>query len=102
MTNKQTYLLALLSAFLLWLAWPPIPFTTPLLFIGLVPLLIAVNAIKNDSRLEKGTRIFRTAALAFLVWNTASIYWVYNAVSAYNNVIVAFLVSLIPFGLGHC
>jgi apolipoprotein N-acyltransferase len=100
MTNKQTYLLALSSAFLLWLAWPPIPFTTPLLLIGLVPLLIAVNAIKNDSKPEKGKRVFYTAGLAFLVWNTASIYWVYNAVSAYNNVIVAFLVSLIPFGLG--
>jgi apolipoprotein N-acyltransferase len=100
MTNKQTYLLALLSALLLWLAWPPIPFTTPLLLIGLVPLLLAVNAIKSDSRQEKGKRIFRTAGLTFLVWNTASIYWVYNAVSAYNNVIVAFLVTLIPFGLG--
>jgi apolipoprotein N-acyltransferase len=100
MTNKQTYLLALLSAFLLWLAWPPIPFTTPLLLVGLVPLLIALNAIKADNRPEKGKRVFLTAGLTFLVWNTASIYWVYNAVSAYNNVVVAFLVSLIPFGLG--
>jgi apolipoprotein N-acyltransferase len=100
MTRKQTNLLAVLSAFLLWLAWPPIPYTTPLLFIGLVPLLIAIAAIKNDAEGRKGKRIFNTAFLTFLVWNTASIYWVYNAISAYNNAVVAFLVSLIPFGLG--
>jgi apolipoprotein N-acyltransferase len=100
MTQKQTNLLALLSAFILWLSWPPIPFTTPLLLIGFVPLFIAINAIKNDAAARKGKRVFRTAGLTFLVWNTASIYWVYNAISAYNNVVVAFLVSLIPFGLG--
>jgi apolipoprotein N-acyltransferase len=100
MTHKQTNLLAFLSAFLLWLAWPPIPFTTPLLFIAFVPLFIAINAISNDAEGRKGRRIFSTAFLTFLVWNTASIYWVYNAISAYNNVFVSFFVSLIPFGLG--
>lgn len=100
MKSKQTYLLALLSAFLLWLAWPPMPFTTPLLLIGLVPLFIALNAISNDSGNKQGKRIFLTAGLTFLVWNTASIYWVYNAISAYNGPLVALPVSLIPFGLG--
>jgi apolipoprotein N-acyltransferase len=100
MTHKQTNLLALLSAFIMWLGWPPIPFTAPLLLIGLVPLFIALNSIVTDAEGRKGRRIFSTALLTFLVWNTASIYWVYNAISAYNNVIVAALVSLIPFGLG--
>lgn len=100
MKSKQNYLLALLSAFLLWLAWPPMPFTTPLLLIGLVPLFIALNAISNDSGNKQGKRIFLTAGLTFLVWNTASIYWVYNAISAYNGPLVALPVSLIPFGLG--
>ncbi|MFF5383228.1 apolipoprotein N-acyltransferase [Pedobacter suwonensis] len=100
MKSKQTYLLALLSAFLLWLAWPPMPFTTPLLLIGLVPLFIALNAISNDSGKKQGKRIFLTAGLTFLVWNTTSIYWVYNAISAYNGPLVALPVSLIPFGLG--
>ncbi|MFC1225690.1 apolipoprotein N-acyltransferase [Pedobacter sp. BG31] len=99
MKSKQTYLLALLSACLLWLAWPPMPFTTPLLLIGLVPLFIALNAISNDSGKKQGKRIFLTAGLTFLVWNTASIYWVYNAISAYNGPLVALPVSLIPFGL---
>lgn len=100
MKSKQTYLLALLSAFLLWLAWPPMPFTTPLLLIGLVPLFIAIESIANSSIKKTGKRIFLTAGLTFLIWNTASIYWVYNAISAYNGPAVALPVSLIPFGLG--
>jgi apolipoprotein N-acyltransferase len=100
MNKKQTYLLALFSAFLLWLAWPPMPFTTPLLLIGLVPLFIALDAIASNSIKKQGKRIFLTAGLTFLVWNTASIYWVYNAISAYNGPLVAIPVSLIPYGLG--
>ncbi|MBB6237669.1 apolipoprotein N-acyltransferase [Pedobacter sp. AK013] len=100
MNKKQTYLLALLSAFLLWLAWPPMPFTTPLLLIGLVPLFIALDSISGNAEKKQGKRIFLTAGLTFLVWNTASIYWVYNAISAYNGPAVALPVSLIPYGLG--
>ncbi len=100
MKSKQTYLLALFSAFLLWLAWPPMPFTTPVLLIGLVPLFIALHSISGDAEKKQGKRIFLTAGLTFLVWNTASIYWVYNAISAYNGPVVALPVSLIPFGLG--
>jgi apolipoprotein N-acyltransferase len=100
MTHKQTNLLAFLSGFILWLGWPPMPYTTPLLLIGLVPLLIAVNAIAQDQEGRKGRRVFSTALLTFIIWNTASIYWVYNAIRAYNNFVVSFVVSLIPFGLG--
>jgi apolipoprotein N-acyltransferase len=100
MNKKQTYLLALFSAFLLWLAWPPMPFTTPLLLIALVPLFIALDAIAGNTIKKQGKKIFLTAGLTFLVWNTASIYWVYNAISAYNGPAVALPVSLIPYGLG--
>jgi len=100
MKSKQTYLLALISAFLLWLAWPPMPFTTPLLLIGLVPLFIALDSISGNAEKKQGKKIFLTAGLTFLVWNTASIYWVYNAISAYNGPAVALPVSLIPYGLG--
>ena len=100
MTNKQTYGLALLSAFVLWLAWPPIPFTTPLLLVGLVPLLIALAEISKRPQQKRGKRIFLTAGLTFLVWNTACIYWVYNAVSYGNSPVVSLLICLIPYGLG--
>jgi apolipoprotein N-acyltransferase len=100
MNAKNTLLLALLSAFLMWLGWPPIPYTTPVLLVGLVPLFIAYNAIKSSKTIKKGKRVFLTAGLTFLVWNTASIYWVYNAIVQVNDPIVAALVSLIPYGLG--
>lgn len=98
--SKNTALLALTSAFILWLAWPPIPYTTPLLLVGLVPLLIALARIQESDLVKKGRRVFLTAGLTFLIWNTASIYWVYNAISAVNDPVPAFFVSLIPFGLG--
>jgi apolipoprotein N-acyltransferase len=100
MKSKQTYFLALLSAFLLWLAWPPMPFTTPLLLIALVPLFIALEDISNSNIKKPGKRFFLTAGLTFLIWNTASVYWVYNAISAYNGTATAIPVSLIPYGLG--
>lgn len=84
----------------MWLAWPPHNYLSPLLLVGLVPLLIALNSITQNPTIKTGKRVFLTAGLCFLVWNTASIYWVYNAISAYNNPAVAFFVSLIPFGLG--
>lgn len=84
----------------MWLAWPPIPYTTPLLLIGLVPLLLAIDKIKDSQFAKKGKQVFLTAGIAFFVWNTACIYWVYNAINAGNNAVVSLLVSLIPFGLG--
>ncbi|MGF1923636.1 MAG: apolipoprotein N-acyltransferase [Bacteroidia bacterium] len=104
MNKKQTYGLALLSAFLMWLAWPPHNWLAPLLLIGLVPLLAALDSINHTATKKRGKKIFLTAGLTFLTWNTASIYWVYNAVSSENtgllNAIVSLLVSLIPYGLG--
>ncbi|MES2651788.1 MAG: apolipoprotein N-acyltransferase [Bacteroidota bacterium] len=104
MNKKQTYGLALLSAFIMWLAWPPHTWMAPLLLIGLVPLFIALANIDSTVTKKRGKRIFLTAGLAFLVWNTASIYWVYNAISSENadfiDSIVSLLVSLIPYGLG--
>ncbi len=100
MKSRQNYLLALLSAFLLWLAWPPVPFTTPLLLIALAPLFIALEDISKREIKKRGRAIFLTAGLTFLIWNSASIYWVYNAISAYNGEIIAIPISLIPFGLG--
>lgn len=100
MNTKTTLLLALLSAFLMWLGWPPIPYTTPILLVGLVPLFIAYNGIKNSNSIKKGKRVFLTSGLTFLIWNTASIYWIYNAISGVNDPYTSAFVSLIPYGLG--
>ena len=101
---KKNYLLALLSAILMTIAWPPNTWLAPLLLIGLVPLFVALNNIKQQKSNKSGKRIFLTAGLTFLLWNTASIYWVFNAVNTFNagvtGTIIALLVSLIPYGLG--
>lgn len=101
---KKNYLLALLSAFLMWLAWPPNMWFAPLLLIGLVPLFIALNNITEQKTRKTGKSVFLTAGLTFLAWNTASIYWVFNAINTFNTgitgTLIAFLVSLIPYGLG--
>jgi apolipoprotein N-acyltransferase len=97
---KQNYLLALCSSFLLWLAWPPIPFTAIILLAGMVPVLLATENIIHSDYKNKGKLIFRTAFLCFFVWNTASIYWVYNSLSAVMPAGIAIVISLIPFGLG--
>lgn len=98
---KNNYLLALLSAFLLWLGWPPIPYSSLLLFIGFIPLLVALeNIIRSETIKKKGKKIFLTAGLMAVVWNTASIYWVYNSISAVMPPFAAILISLIPFCLG--
>ncbi|MFZ4863827.1 apolipoprotein N-acyltransferase [Sphingobacterium sp. Mn56C] len=96
---KQNYLLALLSAFILWLAWPPMPYTGLLLLVGFVPLLLAVEQIMRGNYSHKGRKVFWTAFLTGFVWNTASIYWVFNAMNAFLPTAVSLLIALIPFGL---
>lgn len=97
---KNNYLLALSSAAILWLGWPPIPYSAVLLWIGFVPLLIAFERIIRSDLDKKGKKIFLTGGLAALIWNTGSIYWVYNSVAEVMPVYAAIPVSLIPFGLG--
>jgi apolipoprotein N-acyltransferase len=96
---KKNIVLAILSGLLLWLAWPPMPYTSFILFFGLVPMLIAMeNIIQSDDK-YKGRKIFRLAFLGFFIWNTLSIYWVYNSLKIIGN-LIAIPVSLIPYSLG--
>ncbi|WP_079718563.1 apolipoprotein N-acyltransferase [Parapedobacter luteus] len=96
---KKNYLLALLSAFLLWLAWPPVPYTAPLLWVAFVPILLALESVMRSNYRKKGAKVFLLAGLMGLVWNTASIYWVFNAMNAVMPIYAAMFVALIPFGL---
>jgi len=98
--DKKKYLLACITSFLLWLAWPPIAFTGPILFFALLPLLFAVEGIIASDLPKKGRKVFGLSFLAFAIWNTASIYWVFNSLHAAMPAWVAVLISFIPFGLG--
>ncbi|WP_026905255.1 apolipoprotein N-acyltransferase [Pedobacter glucosidilyticus] len=82
---------ALISALILFIAWPPIPYTSLLLLIGFFPLLVAIENIHNSDAQQKGRKVFLTAGLSFLLWNTASIYWIWNA--SPEGSIVAYLLG---------
>lgn len=91
--------MALLSAFILWFAWPPIPYTSVFLLIGFVPLLVGVERVIRGQYRKKGRKIFGLAFLTGVVWNTASIYWVFHAMNANLPAAVSLLIALIPFCL---
>jgi apolipoprotein N-acyltransferase len=96
---KRNLLLAIFSGLLLWLAWPPMHYTTLFLFFGLVPMLVAIENIIQSPSAKKGKQIFGAAFLGFFIWNTLSIYWVYNSLKMVGAVI-AVPISLIPYSLG--
>jgi apolipoprotein N-acyltransferase len=96
---KKNIFLSILSGLLLWLAWPPMPYSTFLLFIGFVPVLIAMENIIQSASAKKGKKIFGVTFLGFFIWNTLSIYWVYNSIKTIGAV-VAVPISLIPYTLG--
>ncbi len=97
---KNNYLLALLSALLLWLGWPPFLYTSPLLLIAFIPLLLALENIMRSDLPKKGKKIFLTAGLTCLLWNFSGIYWVFNSMNAIMPTVIAAILSLIPYGLG--
>ena len=75
--KSRRILLALLSAGLLTAAWPTWGIAS-LIFIGWVPLLLLEDRIAQG---EKG-KLFWLSFLAFLVWNVATTWWVWNATPA--------------------
>ncbi|HVS94573.1 MAG TPA: apolipoprotein N-acyltransferase [Mucilaginibacter sp.] len=94
---KKNIFLSILSGLLLWIAWPPTHYTTFFLFVGLVPMLVAMeNIIVSGSR-KKGKQIFWTTFPGFFIWNVLSIYWVYNALKQAGPAAVP--VTIVPYAL---
>jgi apolipoprotein N-acyltransferase len=96
---KKNLPLSISSGLLLWLAWPPTPYTTILLFVGFVPMLLAMENIIQSSSAKKGKQIFNTTFIGFVIWNTLCVYWVYNSLKIIGPA-VAVPISLIPYTLG--
>ncbi|RVU01327.1 apolipoprotein N-acyltransferase [Mucilaginibacter limnophilus] len=97
---KKNILLSIISGLLLWIAWPPTAYTTILLFVAFVPMLLAMEDIINStSYTNKGRKLFWTAFLGFFIWNTLCIYWVYNSLKD-AGAIIAIFIALIPYSLG--
>ena len=96
---KKNIPLSILSGLLLWIAWPPTSYTTFLLFVGLVPMLLAMENIIQSNSAKKGKLIFNTTFLGFFIWNTLCIYWVYNSLKTIGP-LIAVPITLIPYALG--
>ncbi len=75
--NNRFYLplMALLSAFLLWLGWPVKPLAI-VLFIGWVPFLYLEQAISAKAEPKRGRTFFKYTYLLLLLWNIFTTYWV--------------------------
>ena len=69
--------MVLLAGGLLTAAWPTWGIA-PLAFIGFVPLLLLENRAAQGERM----RLFWLSYLAFLIWNVATTWWVWNATPA--------------------
>jgi apolipoprotein N-acyltransferase len=96
---KKNIPLSILSGLLLWTAWPPTSYTTFLLFVGFVPMLLAMENIIESTATGKGKKIFNTTFLGFFIWNTLCIYWVYNSLKIIGP-LTAVPITLIPYALG--
>ncbi|WP_345954149.1 apolipoprotein N-acyltransferase [Mucilaginibacter sp. PAMB04168] len=96
---KKNLLLAIFSGLLLWIAWPPTSYTTVLLFVGLVPMLVAIENIIQSNVKKKGSFVFATTFIGFFIWNSLCIYWVYNSLKAIGP-LIAIPITLIPYALG--
>ncbi len=73
-------LLALASALLLILAWPP-RMLAPLTLVAFIPLLWVVRDIDFDTEFKgkKGWAVFGYSFVVFLIWNVACSWWIYYA-----------------------
>ena len=70
-------LMVILSGGLLTAAWPTWGFA-PLVFVGLVPLLLVEGRIAQGEK----SRLFWLGFITFFVWNVATTWWVWNATPA--------------------
>lgn len=75
--KASNFLLVILSGLLLGVSWYS-PFTL-LIFIGFVPLFIAVNNVHSSDTRKKGLKIWGLSYLVFFIWNIVSTWWVYSA-----------------------
>lgn len=100
MKRFQNLILAILSGVLFGLGWPPngIPF---LLFFAFIPLLILEDTISKDLGGAKVWRSSLYAYLAFIVWHTISVWWIWNAsdYGAIMSIILNASFMAIAFGL---
>ncbi len=96
MNSKRLLLLSVVSGFLLvpaWFEWGSGLF----LMIALIPLLFAEDYLCQHQQHYKTGVFFRYAALTFLIWNTATTWWIFNA--TFIGVVAAVFINTLMWSL---
>lgn len=75
MKMSRLLIYSLLSGILLASAWP-INGITPLIFVGLIPLLFIEEIISKDNYQKKNLRLFFYSYVSFLIWNLLTTWWI--------------------------
>ncbi len=94
--GRRPWLLAILSGVILALAFPPLPLA-PLIYIGFVPLLIALESqttLAKVSRWKRYWRTFKFSYVAFIIWNLGVTYWLLNTGHGLENADKRFLAKI--------
>ena len=92
-------LFSIISGILLGFSWPTSGFT-PLVFFGLIPLLLSEDFIIKDNLGKKNLRVFFYSFIAFLTWNIITTWWIINSSVLgviFANIINTSLYSLVFF-----
>ncbi|MEP6260757.1 MAG: apolipoprotein N-acyltransferase [Gillisia sp.] len=93
----KNLLYAILSGFLLALAWPTYGFPL-LIFFAFVPLLYAEFNIRNLSQKHKKLKVLGNAYVTFFIWNLITTYWLYYSTlfgAAFAILVNSLLMALI-------
>ncbi|UNY97603.1 apolipoprotein N-acyltransferase [Zhouia spongiae] len=99
---KKNYLLAAFTGLLLAMAWPT--YGLPVLgFIAFVPLLFAEKNIRESDSNKKGLKVFGTAYLSFLIWNSITTWWLWysSAFGMFFAILVNSLLMALVFLIYH-
>src|SRR5690606_3779154 len=98
----KNLLYAILSGFLLALAWPTYGFPL-LIFFAFVPLLYAEFNIRNFSQKHKKLKVLGNAYVTFFIWNLITTYWLYYSTlfGAAFAILVNSLLMALVFLLYH-
>ena len=98
----KNFLYALLSGFLLALAWPTYGFPL-LIFLAFVPLLFAEFQVRNSEAKYKKLKVLGLSYLSFFIWNLITTYWLYYSTlfGAAFAILVNSLLMALVFLLYH-
>ena len=73
--GQAFFILPVCSGILLWLAWPPLPFTF-LIFAGFVPLLMAEKIITEKYGKYTGLKAWTAFFTGLALWNILTTWWI--------------------------